>query len=73
MFHNRDSIIAQYTYVIYIENDLVKLWIPAGAPPRSLVLRFVGFTHFRLPLLFTIIYHHSDWAGYNPAPDDMFA
>ena len=25
MFHNRGSIIAQYTYVIYIENDLVRL------------------------------------------------
>ena len=48
MFHNRGSIIAQYTYVIYIENDLVRLWIPAGAlpvDPQSLVLRFVGFTH----------------------------
>ena len=33
MFHNRGSIIAQYTYVIYIENDLVRLWIPAGALP----------------------------------------
>ena len=48
MFHNRGSIIAQYTYVIYIENDLVRLWIPAGAlplDPRSLVLLFIGFTH----------------------------
>ena len=48
MFHNRGSIIAQYTYVIYIENDLVRLWIPAGAlplDPRSLALRFIGFTH----------------------------
>ena len=48
MFHNRGSIIAQYTCVIYIENDLVRLWIPAGAlppDPRSLALRFVGFTH----------------------------
>ena len=25
MFHNRGSIIAQYTCVIYIENDLVRL------------------------------------------------
>ena len=33
MFHNRGSIIAQYTYVIYIENDLVRLWIPAGHCP----------------------------------------
>ena len=42
------TIIAQYTYVIYIENDLVRLWIPAGAlpvDPQSLALRFVGFTH----------------------------
>ena len=48
MCHNRGSIIAQYTYVIYIENDLVRLWIPAGAlpvDPQSLALRFVGFTH----------------------------
>ena len=48
MFHNRGSIIAQYTYVIYIENDLVRLWIPARAlplDPRSLALRFIGFTH----------------------------
>ena len=48
MFHNRGSIIAQYTYVIYIENYLVRLWIPAGAlpvDPQSLALRFVGFTH----------------------------
>ena len=46
MFHNRGSIIAQY--VIYIENDLVRLWIPAGAlpvDPQSLALHFVGFTH----------------------------
>ena len=48
MFHNRGSIIAQYTYVIYIENDLVRLCIPSGAlslDPQSLALRFVGFTH----------------------------
>ena len=48
MLHNRGSIIAQYTYVIYIENDLVRLWNPAGALPldsRSLALRFFGFTH----------------------------
>ena len=48
MFHNRGSIIAQYTCVTYIEYDLVRLWIPAGAlppDPRSLALRFVGFTH----------------------------
>ena len=49
MFHNRGSIIAQYTYVIYsIENDLVRLWIHARAlplDPRSLALRFIGFTH----------------------------
>ena len=47
MFHNWGSIIGTI-YVIYIENDLVRLWIPAGAlplDPRSLALRFVGFTH----------------------------
>ena len=65
MFHNRGSIIAQYTYVIYIENDLVRLWIPAGAPPVvGAALRWLH--SLRLPLLFTIINHHSDWAGYNP-------
>ena len=66
MFHNRGSIIAQYTYVIYIENDLVRLWIPAGAPP--VIGAALCWLHsLRLPLLFTIINHHSDWAGYNPA------
>ena len=66
MFHNRGSIIAQYTYVIYIENDLVRLWIPAGAP--QVVGAALRWLHsLRLPLLFTIINHHSDWAGYNPA------
>ena len=69
MFHNQGSIIAQYTYVIYIENDLVRLWIPARAlplDPRSLALRLHWLHSLRLPLLFTIIFHHSDWAGNNP-------
>ena len=37
-----------YIFYIYIENDLVRLWIPAGAlplDPWSLALRFVRFTH----------------------------
>ena len=47
LFHNRGSIIAQYTCVIYIENDLVRLWIPGPrtSDPRSLALCFVGFPH----------------------------
>ena len=65
MFHNRGSIIAQYTYVIYIENDLVRLWIPAGAlplDPRSLALCFIGFTHSACHY-YSQLFSHSDWAG----------
>ena len=72
MFHNRGSIIAHYTYVIYIENYLVRLWIPAGALPLDppVVGAALHWLHsLRLPLLFTIIFHHSDWAGYNPDKD----
>ena len=72
MFHTQGSIIAQYTcicYIQYIENDLVRLWIPARAPPVvGAALRWLHSLH--LPLLFTIINHHSDWAGYNPDDDD---
>ena len=55
--------------MLYIENDLVRLWIPAGALPLdpAIVGAALRWLHsLRLPLLFTIIFHHSDWAGYNP-------
>ena len=63
MFHNWGSIITQYTCVIYIENDLVRLWIPAGALPPVVGAALRWLHSLRLPLLFTIIFHHSDWAS----------
>ena len=46
---------------LYIENDLVRFWIPAGAPP---VVWCCASLASLTPL--AIINHHSDWAGYNP-------
>ena len=44
MFHNRGSIIAQYTCCVILKMTLSGSESPPGHP-RSLVLRFVGFTH----------------------------
>ena len=38
--------------------------IARGPPVVGTALRWLH--SLRLPLLFTIIFHHSDWAGYNP-------
>ena len=70
MFHNRGSIIAQCTYMLYT----LKMTLSGseslpghcrGPPVVGAALRWLH--SLRLPLLFTIIFHHSDWAGYNPA------
>ena len=41
--------------------------IALGPPVVGAALHWLH--SLRLPLLFTIIFHHSDWAGYNPDPD----
>ena len=41
---------------------------PGHCPGPPVVGAALHWLHsLRLPLLFTIIFHHSDWAGYNPA------
>ena len=58
MFHNQGSIIAEYTYVMYIANDLVRLWngARAVAPKQPVVGAVLHWLHsLRLPFLFTII------------------
>ena len=41
---------------------------PGHCPGPPVIGAALHWLHsLRLPLLFTIIFHHSDWAGYNPA------
>ena len=68
MFHNRASIIAQYICYIHWKWPCQALnpcrGIARGPPVVGAALRWLH--SLRLPILFTIIFHHSDWAGYNP-------
>ena len=65
IFHNRGSIIAQCTSYIHWKLPCHALsCIAPGPPVVGAALR--SLHSLRLPLLFTIIFLHSDWAGYNP-------
>ena len=67
MFHNRGSIIAQsmlYTLKMTLSGSESRRGIAPGPPVVGAALHWLH--SLSLPLLFTIIFHHSDWAGYNP-------
>ena len=65
MFHNRGSIIAQCTCVIHWKWPCQALNSRRGIAPGPPVVGAALHWHhsLRLPLLFTIIFHHSDWAS----------
>ena len=53
--------------MLCIENDLLRLWIPAGAlplDPRSLALRFIDFTHSACHYYSQLFSTTQYWAGY---------